>query len=340
MLQQAQTMHDPAMESAALNALTLTLFYAHRLTEMAERAEEALAVAERAQSESLRVETMQLIGLKHICYGELAEAQATLDEAIQIARSIDHQPVLVSGLGWRGLLHFFQTEYETAEKVLVEANRLAAAMRDGFLVLLSPFVLGLTRGNLGRISEALATLNEGINMAQRNGDRFWYPRLPNCIGWIHRELQDFNHALQYDQQGLQVGREHHVLEAEANSLINLGIDYDHTGQSNETLSTFREAESIFERDAWFRWRYNIRLQAGTCEHWLTRRDLDQANEYAGKLLDIATHYQARKYIAVAHKLIAEIAIARGDSSTAEKELHAALDLLGQHTAPLVAWKTD
>ncbi len=338
MLQQAQTMHDPAMESAALNALTLTLFYAHRLTEMAERAEEALAVAERAQSESLRVETMQLIGLKHICYGELAEAQATLDEAIQIARSIDHQPVLVSGLGWRGLLHFFQTEYETAEKVLVEANRLAAAMRDGFLVLLSLFALGLTRGNLGRISEALKTLNEGINMAQRNGDRFWYPRLPNCIGWIHRELQDFEHALQYDQQGLEVGREHHVLEAEANSLINLGIDFDHTGKSAETLSRFHEAESIFERDAWFRWRYNIRLQAGACEHWLAQGDLDRADEYARRLLEVATRYQARKYVAVAHKLMGETAIARGDLATAEAELKIAVESLRQHPAPLVAWK--
>ena len=339
MVNQARAAADQAMESGALNALTLTLFYSHRLTEMAERAQEALAVAEHAGSETLRVETMQLIGLKHLCYGELPEAKAMLDEVVNTARRINHKPVLLSGLGWRGLLYFFQTEYERAEEMLIEARKLASEMRDGFLMLLSLFVLGLTRGNLGRISEALATLNEGINMAQRNGDRFWYPRLPNCIGWIHRELQDFNHALQYDQQGLQVGREHHVLEAEANSLINLGIDYDHTGQSNETLSTFREAESIFERDAWFRWRYNIRLQAGTCEHWLTRRDLDQANEYAGKLLDIATHYQARKYIAVAHKLIAEIAIARGDSSTAEKELHAALDLLGQHTAPLVAWKT-
>src|SRR6266581_3404956 len=338
MLQQAQTMHDPAMESAALNALTLTLFYAHRLTEMAERAEEALAVAERAQSESLRVETIQLIGLKHLCYGELAEAQAMLDEAIQIARSIDHQPVLVSGLGWRGLLHFFQTEYETAEKVLVEANRLAAAMRDGFLVLLSLFALGLTRGNLGRISEALKTLNEGINMAQRNGDRFWYPRLPNCIGWIHRELQDFEHALQYDQQGLEVGREHHVLEAEANSLINLGIDFDHTGKSAETLSRFQEAESIFERDAWFRWRYNIRLQAGACEHWLAQGDLDRADEYARRLLEVATRYQARKYVAVAHKLMGETAIARGDLAKAEAELKIAVESLRQHPAPLVAWK--
>ena len=237
MVNQARAAADQAMESGALNALTLTLFYSHRLTEMAERAQEALAVAEHAGSETLRVETMQLIGLKHLCYGELPEAKAMLDEVVNTARRINHKPVLLSGLGWRGLLYFFQTEYERAEEMLIEARKLASEMRDGFLMLLSLFVLGLTRGNLGRISEALATLNEGINMAQRNGDRFWYPRLPNCIGWIHRELQDFNHALQYDQQGLQVGREHHVLEAEANSLINLGIDYDHTGQSNETLSS-------------------------------------------------------------------------------------------------------
>src|SRR5439155_12005636 len=64
MLEQAQTARDPAMESGARNALTLTLFYSHRLNEMAARAEEALAVAEPAGAESLRVETMQLIGLK------------------------------------------------------------------------------------------------------------------------------------------------------------------------------------------------------------------------------------------------------------------------------------
>ena len=339
MLKQAQIINDAAMESRALNALTLTLFYAHRLTEMADRAEEALAVAERAQNESLRVETMQLIGLKHLCYGELPKAKTILDEVISVARSIGHKPVLASGLGWRGLLHFFQTEYEVAEKILIEANEVAAEIRDGFLVLLALFALGLTRGNLGRISEALATLNDGIKMAQRNGDRFWFPRLPNCIGWIHRELQDFEHAREYDHLGLEVGRAHHVLEAEANSLINLGIDFDHTGRSEETLSKFHEAESIFARDAWFRWRYNIRLQAGTCEHWLAQGDLDQAGDYADRLLDVANQYEAHKYIALGHKLRAEIRIARGNLGDAETELKAALEQLRNYPAPLVAWKT-
>jgi len=247
--------------------------------------------------------------------------------------------VLLSGLGWRGLLHFFQTEYEAAEEKLTEARKLASEIRDGFLLLESVFALGLTRGNMGRITEALATLDEGIKMAQRNGDRFWGPRLPNCIGWIHRELQDFEHAVEYDQHGLDVGREHHVLEAQANSLINLGIDYDHTGKSMQTLSSFHEAESIFERDAWFRWRYNIRLQAGTCEHWLAQGDLSQARTYAQRLLEVATRYGARKYITVAHKLSAEIAMAEGDLPQAKAEINIAVDQLREHPAPLVAWKT-
>ena len=53
------------------------------------------------------------------------------------------------------------------------------------------------------------------------------------------------------------GREFHVLEAEANSLINLGIDHTIANKPSETASVFHEARDIFERDKWFRWRYNI-----------------------------------------------------------------------------------
>jgi serine/threonine protein kinase/tetratricopeptide (TPR) repeat protein len=339
MVDQARALSEPALESAGLNALTLTLFYSHRLAEMATSAEEALRVAERADSEALRAETMQLMALKQLCYGELAEARTMFDEVIRIARSLNHKPVLLNALAWRGLLHFFQTEYARAEDMLKEARGLALEIRDGFLLLLTLFGLGLTRGNLGRISEAIATLDEAIKIGQRNGDRFWLPRLPNCIGWIHREVQDFDGALKHDQHGLEVGREHHVLEAQANSLINLGIDYDHTGQSENTLLTFSEAESIFERDAWFRWRYNIRLQAGTCEHWLAKGDTEKSREFALRALETATRHEAHKYIAVAHKLLGQLAVARGDMAEAERQFAAGLEELRSFSAPLVTWKT-
>jgi len=80
--------------------------------------------------------------------------------------------------------------------------------------LTSLFFLGLSKANLGQMSEALAILDEAIRMARRNGDLFWHPRIPNCIGWIHRELQDFAGAFKFDQEGVEVGHQHHVLEAE------------------------------------------------------------------------------------------------------------------------------
>jgi tetratricopeptide (TPR) repeat protein len=101
---------------------------------------------------------------------------------------------------------------------------------------------------------------------------------------------------------------------------------------------FREVENIFQRDEWFRWRYQIRLQAGKCEHWLRQGDLDKAEKYARRLLESASHYEARKYVAIAHKLLAEVALARGDSATAETELDHALDQLQTHPVPIVAWK--
>jgi tetratricopeptide (TPR) repeat protein len=269
----------------------------------------------------------------------LAIARPILDDVIKSARAINHKPALVSGLAWRGCVYFFQTEYERAIECEQEARQLASTLRDGFLFLTSMFFLGLSRGNLGRMSEGIATLEEAIQMAGRNGDRFWFPRMPNCIGWMHRELQDFEGAFNHDREGLRVARQYHVLEAEANSLINLGIDHTNEGKTEETLSAFHETHDIFARDAWFRWRYNIRLEAATAWYWLRQGDTKQAGAFAQRLLDTASEYEVHKYVAEAHRLKAEIAMALGDPAAAEAEFTAALDELKRYPAPLVEWKT-
>ena len=223
--------------------------------------------------------------------------------------------------------------------VETEAQHLATELRDGFLLLTSLFFLGLSQGNSGGCRWRLATLNAAIDQARSNGDRFWYPRMPNCIGWIHRELQDFAGALRFDQQGVEVARKHGVLEAEANSLINLGIDYVHAGESEKTAAAFDEVHDIFKRDAWFRWRYNIRLQAVTAHHWLQRGDPARGRDFALRLLETAKDHEAHKYIAVAHRLLAQAALEAGDPAEAEQHCDAALKELKEYPAPLVAWKT-
>ena len=339
MLKQQEAFDSPEKQAAGLNALATTLFFAHQLEEMELRANEALAAAKRAGSEKLRLDTMGLMALKHAAYGELSQGRPILDDVIKSARAIDHKPALLTGLAWRGCIHFFQTEYERAIELELEARQLASKLRDGFLLLTSMFFLGLSKGNLGQISEAIATLEEAILIAGRNGDRFWFPRMPNCIGWMHRELQDFEGALKHNQEGLRVARQYHVLEAEANSLINLGIDHTVGGRFEETASAFNETRDIFERDAWFRWRYNIRLEAATAWHWLRQGDLKQAGEFADRLLKTASDYQVHKYMAEAHRLKAKVATAAGDLDGAAAEFAAGLAELERHPAPFVAWRT-
>jgi len=338
MLKYQEPLGSPEKQAAALNALSLTLFFAHQLEELELRANEAVAAAKRAGSEELRLQTMALMSLKHLCYGELDLAKPMLDELIATSRALKQKGPLAAGLIWRGCLYFFQTDYDRAIEVEIEGRQLASELRDGFLLLTSLFFLGLSKANLGQMSEALAVLDEAIRMARRNGDLFWHPRIPNCIGWIHRELQDFAGAFKFDQEGVEVGHQHRVLEAEANSLINLGIDYTHAGNNQETIAAFHKVRDIFERDAWFRWRYNIRLHAAMAEHALRQGDTSKAREITDRLLATASKYEVHKYIAVAHNLMAQIAIAEGDMTSAEAEFGAALAEFKQHPVPVVAWR--
>ena len=338
MLEQARVLDSLELQSTALNALTMSLFFSHRLDETVARATEALEVAERAGSAKLRVETMFLIGLKHCCYGELKEATGLLDEVVATSRQLNHKPGLLSGLTWRACLHFFQSEYDAAITMTKEALQLASELRDGFLMLCSMFFLGLSQGNQGKMSAALETLNEALKKAQRNGDLFWHPRFPNCIGWIYRELHDFESARKYNEEGIEVARRYHVMEAEANSLINRGIDHIRDGEHEQTAVTFHEVRDIFERDAWFRWRYNIRLEAAMAEHWLRQGDLEKAREFAERLMAAATEHEVHKYIAVAHNLMARASMKAGDLEAAEKHFDAAVAELDDYPAPLVEWR--
>src|SRR5262249_29042168 len=120
--------------------------------------------------------------------------------------------------------------------------------------------------------------------------------------------------------------------AEVNSVINLVIDHFQAGDRQQTDFSAQTAESILARDAWFRWRFEMRFQAARAEQTLSKSDVLC-------LLEKATKYGARKYTIAARTMLAKIAIAEGDLATAEAELNSAIAMLHEFPAPLVAWKT-
>lgn len=327
------------MEHAALNGMIITLFVTHKLEEMAIRAAEALELSKRSGNEGLRLETLAYLAQQNTCYGELAQAIRLNEEIIAEAHPEEHQGALNMALLQRGQLHLHQTEYSQAIDLLSRGLKGALRLGDGFKYQYGLFMLGMTQANLGRITSALTTFNEMKAISERNGDRFWLVRYPNCVGWIYRELQDIDRAVAEDKLGADWTSESELHEVLAHSLINLGYDYVHQGDAEESQLVLAEAEDARDRDVWMQWRHNIRLQAAQAESWLAQRDLEQAEKYAHELLKAATRYSCRKYLATSHKLFGEIAALRGRTEEAEEQFKKAIALLERYPAVFVAWKT-
>jgi DNA-binding winged helix-turn-helix (wHTH) protein/tetratricopeptide (TPR) repeat protein len=329
-IERARATGSLPLECASLYALGNTLFQSHRLHEMQAVLENLVGLAESAGSEEARLQALALMTQGHLALGEPAEAQNMLQQVVERPAQVDRR-TLLGVLDTLALLRFFQSEYATAERLYREAITMASELSDAFKTLKSHYFLTLTLANLGRISEALEVLNRAVEMARRNGNSYWATRVPNCLGWIHRELQDYEGALAHDRNGAATARSAGVVEAEVNSVINLTIDHFQAADRQKTDSSIRAAESILAKDEWMRWRFEMRLQAARAEQSLSRPE-------ALALLEKATHHRARKYMADAHRLLARIAMAEGDSGGAEAELNTAIQILQEFPAPLAAWK--
>ena len=334
----ARSNNDVVTEHAAINGLMITLLVSHRMVEMAAYAQQGLELSSRSANKGLRLETLNYVAQQKTCDGELTEATRITEQIISEADSVEDQGPLAMALLQRGQLHLHQTEYADAIESLKKGLELTVALGDGFKHLFGLFILGMAEGNAGRISDALATFEEMKTMSERNGDRFWLVRYANCVGWIYRELQDFDRAVLFDQQGSDTTKDTPFHEVLAHSLINLGQDHIQRGSAEASHSALAQAEVARDRDPWMRWRHDMRLQAAQAEYWLAQKDAARCEEYARELLRVARLYDDRKYEATAHKLLGEIAIMRGQPEQAESELNTAIAVLENNPAVLLGWK--
>jgi tetratricopeptide (TPR) repeat protein len=338
MLEAARNAGAAALEHAALSGLCNALFFSRRIEEMAVRAHQALGAAERAGDESLQLEAMLLVAQILQEEGDLADCRSLLDEVRARARALGEQRTLLAALLYRGCVHYWQADFEEGQPTLREALGLALEQREGFMALIGYQFLGLTLGGVGRVGEALATLGEGMAMGRRNDDRFWLPRLASHVGWLHREMQDFEGAAAHDLEAVETARAAGVEPARASALINLSLAYTHGGRRDEGLEILRGLSAEVRQAPWFSWLFEMRLESALAEHWLARGDLARARTHAHRTLAHAQPREARVYLAGAHRFLAEAARAEGELAEAEGHLERGLAVLRGRAAHLAAWR--
>jgi tetratricopeptide (TPR) repeat protein len=270
--------------------------------------------------------------------GDLVAAEQYLERGIPVLKEKGLPAHAQEGISYRILIHAWRLEYGDVDRALGWAVEKTPEMDDLLQIIERLFMHGLALGNQGRISEALSALQEGMRMAELNGERHFLSCLPNTMGWLHQELQNIETALRLNTEGVQLARETGMLEGEANSHINLGHDYLEVGEVGRALDHLRAAERLCKQNLKFNWRYQIRLQAGLASYWIARGDLKVAASHAAASLQGAESTLSRKHLAWAHKLLGDIAALEERVEDGQRHFETALGVLQHHPCPTIEWK--
>src|SRR5262249_6093210 len=119
---------------------------------------------------------------------------------------------------------------------------------------------------------------------------------------------------------------------------NLGHDYLVLGEPERAFEHLQAAGQLYDREVWYRWRYNLRLQAELAGYWITRGDLKAAAVHAAAALHRAEATLSRKYVAWAHKLQGDIAALEERVEDGQRSYATALGILQHYPCPGIEWK--
>jgi tetratricopeptide (TPR) repeat protein len=309
-----------------------------RIDEVRADGERAMELA-RSINSAVGVASAELVFASlHLCLGELDAAKPLFDRAVPVLQKARLQMAELEWLMLSGALHVWRQEYDDANRILRFAKDRAREAGSGFAIIGAHFFHGLVLGNQGQLGEAVETLTEGRRLAELNQDKYWLPRLPNTVAWLHRELGDPERSHLLNLENVELAREYEMPEGKANAHVNLAIDYMDLGEPARAHENLLKAESIFDEDIWYRWRYNIRLKAAFARYWILKGDLVAARGYAEASKEAARAHGDRKYRAWAQKTLGEIALMLDDVDTAGTCLDNAIGILANNPCPTIEWR--
>jgi len=329
---------DAEAQVNAICAAALAKFNLRRMEETREQALRALRIAQAAGSQVAEASSQLVLGLERLCFGATAEAEQHFSQSVPVLRKKGPPLHALEAIGFAGLLHAWQLDYEDADRAVGWTLEHARELGVPYHIIMNLFVRGMAFFNQGRLSDGLNDLREGMRLAELNNERYWLSRYPNTLGWAYQEVQELETAHELAREGVRVAHENRYGKPEANSHLNLAHLYLGVGECQRALEHLRAAEQILEVDAWFGWRYNIRLKAEMARYWMRQGEPGKAAQSAAESLALAEPRKARKHMAWARKLLGDVAVMEERFGDARREYESALSVLHRYRCPIIEWK--
>jgi tetratricopeptide (TPR) repeat protein len=275
--------------------------------------------------------------LERLCAGDFDAALESYERAVPVLQERGLSAANLLGMTIRAALHHWRGENQEAKLVLDWCLEKAREIGDVPRLLQNHFLRGMSLGRQGRLGEAFNLIREAQRLAELTGERVQLARLPNTLGWLHRELQDLEQALELDLEGIRLSQEFGDTESEINSRINAGQVLLLLSEPDRAFEHLERAGILLGPFPWFKWLFETRLEAEWASYWIARGDTAQAATHARAALEITRRSLVRKYTAWSHRILGEIAALEDRVTDARCEYDAALAILADRPCPGVEW---
>jgi tetratricopeptide (TPR) repeat protein len=313
------------------------VFIAKDLAGGREQCRRAFELVKGEQANESQADVDMLRYLERVCAGDFDAALESSERAAPVLRERGLSAANLLGMTLRAALHHWRGENQEARLVLDWCLETAREIGDVPRLLQNHFLRGMSFGRQGRLGEAFNLIREAQRLAELTGERVQLARLPNTLGWLHRELQDLEQALELNLDGIRVSQEFGDTESEINSRINAGQVLLLLSEPDRAFEHLERAGILLGPFPWFKWLFETRLEAEWASYWITRGDTSRAATHARAALEITRRSLVRKYAAWSHRILGDIAGLEDRVIDARREYDAALAILADRPCPGVEW---
>ncbi|BBA32369.1 adenylate cyclase / guanylate cyclase [Methylocaldum marinum] len=259
--------------------------------------------------------------------------------ALDLARATQNREMLNSELALHSNFNYARGDYRSAIAVAHEAREIAQHRGDALKYLICEALRIRSLIHLGELGEARRHAANALQMADRNGNVFAINHFTLLMSWIHELAFDYQGALHLCQSAKKKVQDQRISSSEFFGLIRLASAHLGLRQYAKAFENLFKADQLLEAcQGLMDWYLRPLFYLGSGEYWLTQDQWENVEEQAGKLCELAALPPDPAYLALGHRLLAEVAIGRNALDTASAEVEQALSFLGKVEAPIAEWQ--
>jgi tetratricopeptide (TPR) repeat protein len=276
--------------------------------------------------------------------GHAPSAPAFAERALAVAELADDQQLRVAANYYLGSSYFAAGDYLRTDEVFAKILQLLEGDRfrercglAGFPAVMSRAFWTLALTERGEFDDALLRVQEAVRLAEALDHPYSLIFTLRSFAYLHGSRGNLNHAVSLAERSLSLSHERGISQLWPDVAAVVGHLYALSGRTTDAISLLREALTTMEARGHIQWRSPLIMHLG--EAYLLDGKIEDASRTATQGLTLSRKHGHRGSEAWTLRLLGEIALRQDTSDLAAAEAHycAALTLaseLGMY--PLVA----